>query len=82
MDDATLRSSMSRLEPAARDDLRRLLIRDLADRDAIAEQLLRRRTAGADQLAELIDMLSIDDEARRQAVRILGELEAATHDER
>jgi hypothetical protein len=31
MDDATLRSSMSRLEPAARDDLRRLLIRDLPD---------------------------------------------------
>ena len=42
----------------------------------IAEQLLRRRTPGATDLADLLDMLSIDDEARRMVVRVLGEMEA------
>jgi hypothetical protein len=55
-----------------RDDPRRLLIRDQANRDTIAERLLRRRTAGADYLAELIDFLSLDSEARRRIVRVLG----------
>ena len=79
MDDeqALLHTTLSRLPIGARHDLRRLLIRDQPDRDAIAEQLLRRRTEGADQLAELIDMLTIDDELRRQVARILGELEAS-----
>ena len=76
MDDEAFRSPLRQLPQSARDDLRRLLIRDQPDRDAIAEQLLRRRTPAADDLAELIDMLSLDVEARRQVVRILGELEA------
>jgi hypothetical protein len=42
----------------------------------IAEQLLRRRTEGGDDLAELVDMLSLDDAIRRQVVRIPGEIEA------
>jgi hypothetical protein len=52
------------------------LIRDQADRDAIAEELQRKRTKGPDQLAELIDVLSLDDGMRRRVVRLLGELEA------
>lgn len=76
MDDADLRSTFRRLPPAARTDLRRLVFSDQADRDRIAEQLLRRRTPGAADLADLIDMLSIDDEARRKVVRVLGEIEA------
>lgn len=76
MDDSELRGLLQRLPSGARDDLRRLLIRDQPDRDAIAEQLLRRRTSGANDLAELIDILSLDDEMRRQVVPILGELEA------
>jgi hypothetical protein len=77
VDDLALRSTLCQLPPDARDDLRRLLIRDQPQRDAISAQLLRRRTVGANDLAELIDMLSLDDEARRRVVRILGELEAS-----
>jgi len=68
--------TLRKLPSAALDDLRGLLIRDQADRDAIAEQLLWTRTKGADQLAELIDILSLDDGMRRRVVRLLGELEA------
>jgi hypothetical protein len=42
--------TLRKLPSAALDDLRGLLIPDQADRDAIAEQLLRKRTKGADQL--------------------------------
>lgn len=77
MSDDDLRSTLEGLDPAARDDLRRLLIRDQADRDAIAQQLLRRRTNGADDLADLIDKLSLDALMRRKVVRVLGELEAS-----
>jgi len=38
--------------------------------------LLRKRTTGDDALADLIDLLTLDDEARRRVVRLLGELEA------
>jgi hypothetical protein len=46
------------------------------DRDAIAQQLLRRRTSRADAIADLIDLLSINADARRRVARLLGELEA------
>ena len=65
MEDAALRSSLRLLSPQARDELRSLLIGDQAGRDAIAEQLLRRHTSGASQLAELIDMLSLVGESRQ-----------------
>jgi len=41
--DADLRAVLAWLDPKARDDLRRVLIHDQADRDAIASQLLRYR---------------------------------------
>ena len=40
-----LRALLQELDPKARDDLRRVLIRDQADRDAIAPQLLRYATS-------------------------------------
>jgi hypothetical protein len=76
VDDAVLSATLRRLPPGALDDLRRLLIRDQPYRDSVVEQLLRLRTNGGDQLAELIDMLSLDAEMRRRVVRTLGELEA------
>jgi hypothetical protein len=76
LDDAAPADTLRRLPPDARNELRRLLIRDQADRDAIAEQLLRRRTPRAADLADLIDLLTLDDETRRRVVRLLGELEA------
>jgi hypothetical protein len=36
-----LRALLSNLDPKARDDLRRVLIRDEADRDAISSRLMR-----------------------------------------
>ena len=76
MDDAATADTLRRLPPGARDELRQLLIRDQPERDAIAEQLLRQRTPGADDLADLIDLLTLDDDGRRRIVRLLGELEA------
>jgi hypothetical protein len=56
--------------------VRRVLIADQDYRDELAERLLRQRTDHANNLADLIDMLAIDADARRQVVRLLGELEA------
>jgi len=63
------------LSPKARDTLRRVLIHDLADRDAIASRLLRYRDARGDDWADIIDMLTMYPEARRKVVRVLGEIE-------
>ena len=61
--------------PKARDTLRRVLIHDLADRDAIASRLLRYRDGRGDDWADIIDMLTMYPEARRKVVRVLGEIE-------
>ena len=76
MDEAALADALRRLDSGARSDLRKLLSSDPPDRDAIAQQLLRRRTPGTDELAELIDLLTLDADARRRVVRLLGELGA------
>jgi hypothetical protein len=73
MDDDHLRATLGQLPQAARSDLRRILFGDQADRDRIAERLLRR---GSTDLADLLDFLSIDDQTRRRVVRLLGEMEA------
>jgi hypothetical protein len=43
MPDAELRALLLTLDPKTRDDLRSVLIRDQADRDSIASELLRYR---------------------------------------
>jgi hypothetical protein len=65
-DDADLRALLETLDPKARDDLRRVLIHDQADRDAIASQLLRYRDGHGDDWADIIDMLTMYPEARRE----------------
>jgi hypothetical protein len=60
----------------ARATLRRVLSHDQADRDAIASELLRYRDGHGDDWADIIDMLTMDPEARRGVVRLLGEREA------
>jgi hypothetical protein len=65
MPNAHLRALLSILDPTARDDLRRVLIHDQADRDAIASQLLRYRDERGDDWADIIDMLTMHPEARR-----------------
>ena len=59
-----------------RDDLRRVLIHDQPDRDAIASDLLRYRDGRADDWADIIDFLTMHPEARRQVVRLVGEIDA------
>ena len=73
-----LRTLLTTLDPKARDDLHRALIRDQADRDAVSSQLLRYRDGHGDDWADIIDMLTIDPEARRKVVRLLGEIESTS----
>jgi hypothetical protein len=50
------------LDPSARDSLRRVLIHDQADRDAISSHLCYRDGRG-DDWADIIDFLTIHPEA-------------------
>jgi hypothetical protein len=54
-----------------------VLIRDHADRDAIASQLMRYRDENGQRWADVIDFLTMYPEVGRQAVRVLGEIQAA-----
>jgi hypothetical protein len=76
-DEPDLRAVLGTLAPKARDDLRRVLIHDQAERDAVASQLLRYRDGHGDDWADIIDMLTMHREPRRKALRLLGEIEAA-----
>ena len=75
-DDADLRALLETLDPKGREDLRRVLIRDQTDRDAISSRLMRYRDERGDEWADIIDMLTMYPDARRKAVRLLGEIEA------
>jgi hypothetical protein len=48
-----------------------------ADRDAISSRLMRYRHQNGQRWADLIDLLTMWPDARRQVVRLLGEIEAA-----
>ena len=74
IEDANLRAILETLDPKARDTLRRVLIHDKADRDAIASRLMRYRDQRGDDWADIIDMLTMHPEARRNVVRLLREL--------
>jgi hypothetical protein len=75
-EDADLRGLLKDLDPKTRDDLRNVLIRDQADRDAISSRLMRYRDQNGQDWADVIDFLTMYPEARRRVVRLLGELEA------
>jgi hypothetical protein len=47
------------------------------DRDAIAMQLMRYRDQSGQGWADIVDLLTMYPDARRNVVRMLGELEAA-----
>jgi hypothetical protein len=74
--DADLRDLLLMLSPPARDALRRVLIGDQPDRDAISSRLMRYRDQNGQDWADIIDMLTLDPNARRRVLRVLGELEA------
>jgi hypothetical protein len=73
-----LRYLLETLDPKARDDLRRVLIRDQADRDAISSRLMRYRDQNGQGWADLIDFLTMWPDARHRVMQLLGELEAST----
>jgi hypothetical protein len=77
-EDLGLRDLPLQLSPSAREHLRNVLIRDQADRDAIASRLMRYRDQNGQDWADIIDFLTMYPHARRQVVRLLGELEAST----
>jgi hypothetical protein len=58
MEDGYLRDVLSRLDPRARDAVRRVLIADHRHRDELAERVLRQRTEHATNLADLIDTMT------------------------
>jgi hypothetical protein len=74
--DDDLRKLLATLDPQARNDFRSALIRDQADREAIASQLVRYRDGRGDDPADIIDMLTMHPEERRKVVRLLGEITA------
>jgi len=63
--DADLRRVLDMLGPIGRDALRNVLIREHADRDAIASRLLRHDENGQGW-ADIIDLLSIYPDARHE----------------
>jgi hypothetical protein len=75
--EAELRALLRSLDPKVRDALRRVLIHDQADRDAVSSQLLRYRDGHGDDWADIIDMLTMYRDDGRRIVQELGELEAA-----
>jgi len=77
LDDA-LRETPNATLYILRDDLRRVLIQDRADRDAIASRLMRYRDQNGQDWADIIDFLTMCPEARRRVVRALGKLTAKT----
>ena len=73
-EDPKLRDLLLQLSPPARDKLRTVLFHDQADRDAISSRLMRYHDETGDDWADIIDMLTMHPEARREIVRLLGEL--------
>jgi hypothetical protein len=64
-DDAESPDSLRTLDPKARDDLRRVLIREQADDDSIASRLMRYRDQNGQEWADIIDSLTMCREARQ-----------------
>jgi hypothetical protein len=65
------------LDPKARDDLRRVLIRDQTERDAISSRLMRYRDQNGQDWADIIDFLTMHPDARRRVARVLDEIDSA-----
>ena len=76
MNDADLRKLFASFPPTARDVLRRVARTDQWERDELASRLMRE--PNGQYMADLIDEISLDDAARQQVVRVLGELEATS----
>jgi hypothetical protein len=73
-----LRELLLSLDLTARDDLRHVLIRDQADRDAISSCLMRYRDRNGQDWADIFDFLTMHPEARKRIVRLLAEMDTTS----
>ena len=67
--DDDLRSLLETLGTRTRDDLRRVLICDQADREAISSRLMRYRDQNGQDWADIFDLLTMHPKERRNVVR-------------
>jgi hypothetical protein len=72
--DAELSVLLARLPTPVQVRLRQTLVADQATRDDLARTLLRRGDPWATDLADLLDIMTLYPDARRQVTRLLGEL--------
>jgi hypothetical protein len=79
VEDREVASLLAMVNPTGRDVLRRAMRAEKSDRDKLASALMRDPSNVAQDLADLLDLASMDPGIRRQLIRVLGELEA--HDE-
>jgi hypothetical protein len=77
VDDDDLGAELERLSPRGRELLRRALIRDQPDRDAIATELLHYGDEAGNDWADIVDALTMHPDQRRRVAPLLGELEAS-----
>lgn len=75
-DSDDLRAALADLPPKARHLLSRVLMGDVGDRAAVVAALLPYRETAGDELAGMIDFLTLDPEERRKVVRLLAEIDA------
>ena len=75
MDDDELRFRLATIPASGRDVLRRAARADHWERDELAARLMRE--PNGQLMADLIDELTINADAQRQMVRVLGSIEAA-----
>ena len=78
MHDVSPPSLPESFDPKARDDLRRVPIRDQADRDPISSRLMRYRDQKVRAGPTYRPPNAMYPEARRRLVRLLGEVDAAS----
>jgi hypothetical protein len=76
--DTEILEALAEIRPDGRATLRKYLIADQLDRDGLLLGLYRDGSDVSALLAEFLELLSVDDDARRRVTRILGEIEAAT----
>ncbi len=62
------------MTPKSRDLLSRVMTGDQVDRDTVVRSLMRYRTEGGGEVADIIQLLMLAPVARRRVSRVLGEI--------
>jgi hypothetical protein len=78
VEDRELVKLLSEVDPRGRDILRQLMRAKQPERDAFSDSLARQDSVVGSDLADLLDLASLNPEVRRQVARVLGGLETET----